>query len=755
MSVVIINSFADTKVDTRVGVSGALLLSTTLPASYAGTATKFWHKYAQSADFASHASGDNNGTATGVVLTDLGASFSNASDRIVVADASSLHPTTAYTFDMWICENSTGTYPRIMDKTSGGTGEGWFVYLDRSTNKLGISKDTIGDPVNADSNVPKNTWTHIAWSYDSTTLRAFVNGVLVWSSVGNYALTSNTNPLYIGNRAGLDRAFVGTIDEVLLNSTCRYTANFTAQRWRTSGTYTTVADGTYTQAWAAINHVVETTGEYGGSVSQIRYRAGETNPPTSAWTTIASPTASNAIAANGRYLQIEYTLAASTDAQHLLTPRLTSITAVGSISPAKVGGFVRLDGGSVVGTHGHIMLTPSPLIEGWWEYSLASSIRITPANVSRTTDEDCNLYVLTGGAYCVDAVVATTPYGSAGTITIASSDTNVATINGSTIESVSTGTATITISDSNAVRTASFLHNASVTVNNVLDQVESGVTGTFRAAATNSIDSRMSSFDPETDFKQFTNSSLLTGDANTVYTRNTNFWLQDIDWSCLSPMNSLGRNHLGGAHRAGTVISPRFIMCINHYKIWDLEKIWFLGTDNVVYERSIVASKKVGIYADGINIALLNADLPAEVSIAKVLPTNVSLRLGRDGLDLPMVWFNQYREACLASIVLGQNGYISCLNRDVNTLAPILSSRLPANKNMIEGDSGGPGFLLCGTTPVLVGIIQTVGGLVAVGFNHTAINTAMAELWAENSQAGTAQQLTDVDISSYPLLTAL
>ena len=60
----------------------------------------------------------------------------------------------------------------------------------------------------------RNTWTHLAATYDGATLRLYVNGMLVASVARTGSLATSTNPLQIGGDSIYGQYFRGTIDEV-------------------------------------------------------------------------------------------------------------------------------------------------------------------------------------------------------------------------------------------------------------------------------------------------------------------------------------------------------------------------------------------------------------------------------------------------------------------------------------------------------------------------------------------------------------
>jgi hypothetical protein len=65
--------------------------------------------------------------------------------------------------------------------------------------------------------MPLNTWTHIAATYDGTTLRLFVNGVQTSTKAVTGSIKTSTGALrFGGNTSWSDEWFSGLIDEVRL-----------------------------------------------------------------------------------------------------------------------------------------------------------------------------------------------------------------------------------------------------------------------------------------------------------------------------------------------------------------------------------------------------------------------------------------------------------------------------------------------------------------------------------------------------------
>jgi hypothetical protein len=73
---------------------------------------------------------------------------------------------------------------------------------------------TVGDMLASGTSLTANTWTHLAGTYDGTTIRLYVNGVQVTSMAHTGAIATAGNPLTIGGNTVDGNYFTGVIDEV-------------------------------------------------------------------------------------------------------------------------------------------------------------------------------------------------------------------------------------------------------------------------------------------------------------------------------------------------------------------------------------------------------------------------------------------------------------------------------------------------------------------------------------------------------------
>ncbi|MHC4500128.1 MAG: LamG domain-containing protein, partial [Planctomycetota bacterium] len=139
--------------------------------------------------------------------------------RVLVPDAPELRPAAEITAAAWVYYSATPSYSaRVVVKgVDQGDREnfavqvtdedqlGWFVRDSNTTNHGLDSEDELR----------RNEWTHLAGTYDGNAVACYVNGQLSNSStVGAVPLLQDTNELAIGDAVDVDRAFIGTVDDV-------------------------------------------------------------------------------------------------------------------------------------------------------------------------------------------------------------------------------------------------------------------------------------------------------------------------------------------------------------------------------------------------------------------------------------------------------------------------------------------------------------------------------------------------------------
>jgi glucose/arabinose dehydrogenase/PKD repeat protein len=172
---------------------------------------------------AADASGNGNagaiGSASWVTTGKFGnaLSFNGSNAHVTVNDSASLDLTTAMTLEAWVFPTTGGGWRDVIYK-----GPDDIYYLESSSNSGSNSPATGGtfaSPLYGTSGLPVNAWSHLAATYDGTTLQLYVNGAQVASRGVTGPITTSSSPLTIGGDLLYGQHFAGRIDEVRVYNT--------------------------------------------------------------------------------------------------------------------------------------------------------------------------------------------------------------------------------------------------------------------------------------------------------------------------------------------------------------------------------------------------------------------------------------------------------------------------------------------------------------------------------------------------------
>jgi hypothetical protein len=138
--------------------------------------------------------------------------FDGVNDRVDVPDSSSLDLAQGMTLEAWVRPASLGGYRTALIKETL-TYLSYALYAGTTNSNRPAVEANRGELFGT-SAAPLSTWTHIAGTYDGTTLRMYVNGTQVSTKATTQLMPNSANPLYIGGNAGWGEYFNGTIDDV-------------------------------------------------------------------------------------------------------------------------------------------------------------------------------------------------------------------------------------------------------------------------------------------------------------------------------------------------------------------------------------------------------------------------------------------------------------------------------------------------------------------------------------------------------------
>jgi hypothetical protein len=143
-------------------------------------------------------------------------SFNGTSSWVTVADAAPLDLTTAMTLSAWVRPTSvTGDYRTVILKERTPS-LAYSLYANDGPSRppaayvnTGSDRSVIGT-----SNLPLNTWSHLAVTFGSGVLRLYVNGSLATTTTVSGSIATSTGPFRIGGNAVWGEYFAGLVDEV-------------------------------------------------------------------------------------------------------------------------------------------------------------------------------------------------------------------------------------------------------------------------------------------------------------------------------------------------------------------------------------------------------------------------------------------------------------------------------------------------------------------------------------------------------------
>jgi Concanavalin A-like lectin/glucanases superfamily/Galactose oxidase-like, Early set domain/Bacterial Ig domain len=150
---------------------------------------------------------------TGRALT-----FDGVNDSVAVADADDLDLTDGMTLEAWAFPTANGGWRTVMIKERPGNLV-YALYANSDVNRPQVYGFTSSEVVaQGTAQIANNAWTHLAATYDGSTLRMYVNGVAVGSKAMTGSLIKSTGGLRIGGNTVWGEWFKGRLDDVRVYS---------------------------------------------------------------------------------------------------------------------------------------------------------------------------------------------------------------------------------------------------------------------------------------------------------------------------------------------------------------------------------------------------------------------------------------------------------------------------------------------------------------------------------------------------------
>jgi hypothetical protein len=172
----------------------------------------------------------NHGTISGAAWTSAGKyggalTFDGTNDWVTVADSASLDLTTGMTLEAWVRPTAIDGWRTVFLKERPGNLV-YAIFANTGNNRPSGEIGTAGGnfDVRGTGQLPLNTWTHLAVTFDGVTLRLYVNGALVRSKAVAGSLLASSGQLVIGGSSVWGEYFKGQIDEVRVYNRARSTS---------------------------------------------------------------------------------------------------------------------------------------------------------------------------------------------------------------------------------------------------------------------------------------------------------------------------------------------------------------------------------------------------------------------------------------------------------------------------------------------------------------------------------------------------
>jgi hypothetical protein len=133
---------------------------------------------------------------------------------VSINNSASIDLTSGMTVEAWVYPTSVNGWMNVVYK-SGSSAVSYVLQGSTSPSNLAsLGGSFSASNLSASSPLPVNTWSHLAGTYDGTSMNLYLNGLLVASRPQTGAIDSSAGTLSIGGNPVYGENWTGLIDEV-------------------------------------------------------------------------------------------------------------------------------------------------------------------------------------------------------------------------------------------------------------------------------------------------------------------------------------------------------------------------------------------------------------------------------------------------------------------------------------------------------------------------------------------------------------
>lgn len=159
---------------------------------------------------------------------DYSLNFDGVDDYVEIMDTPELNPTSTITVEAWVKMESYSGLPTIVAKDDWSSAESGYVLRIDNYSNVNTPQFQIGSygwfGVNApQGSIPNNVWTHVAGTFDGSTLKIYINGEEAGSTPFSGSIAQAPCSVYIGGHYNnyVNRQWDGQVDEVRIWNVCK------------------------------------------------------------------------------------------------------------------------------------------------------------------------------------------------------------------------------------------------------------------------------------------------------------------------------------------------------------------------------------------------------------------------------------------------------------------------------------------------------------------------------------------------------